>query len=67
LNAVEGFGFLKKGGVTYVTKQRVTAQWSYIVSDPDFCNHHWFGCALLSFTAGMHGGYFWKTKEAHRA
>jgi len=50
-----------------VTKQRVTAQWSYIVSDPDFCNHHWFGCALLSFTAGMHGGYFWRTEEVHRA
>jgi hypothetical protein len=28
-----------------VTEQRVTAQWSYIVSDPNFCNHHWFGCA----------------------
>jgi hypothetical protein len=26
-----------------------------------------FGCALLSFTIGMHGGYFWRTKEAHRA
>jgi hypothetical protein len=48
-----------------VTEQRVTAQWSYFVSDPDFCNHHWFGCALLSFTAGMHGAYFWRTKEAH--
>jgi hypothetical protein len=42
-------------------------QWSYIVSNPDFCNHHWFGYALLSFTAGMHGGCFWRAKEAHRA
>jgi hypothetical protein len=50
-----------------VTEQRVTAQWSYIVSDPNFCNHHWFGCALLSFTIGMHGGYHWRTKEAHCA
>jgi hypothetical protein len=31
-----------------------------------FCDHHWFGCALLSFTAGMHGGYFWRIKEARR-
>ncbi len=29
-----------------------------------FCT--WFGYALLSFTAGMHGGYFWKIKEFHR-
>jgi hypothetical protein len=28
-----------------VTEQRVTAQWSYVVSDPDFCDHHWFGYA----------------------
>jgi hypothetical protein len=41
-----------------VTEQRVTAQWSYIASDSDFCNHHWFGYTLLSFTAKMHGGYF---------
>jgi hypothetical protein len=42
-----------------VTKQQVTAQWSFAVSDLDFfCDHHWFGCALLSFTAGLHGGYF---------
>jgi hypothetical protein len=50
-----------------VTEQRVTAQWSYAVSNPDFCNHHWFGCALLSFIAGMHGGYLWKIEETHRA
>ncbi len=50
-----------------VIEQRVTVQWSSIVSDLDFCNHHWFGCALLSFNAGMHGGYFWRTKEPHRA
>ncbi len=49
-----------------VTEQRVTAQWSYAISDPDFCDHHWFGYALLSFTAGMHGGYFWRIKKAHR-
>jgi hypothetical protein len=66
LNEVEGLSFLRKGGVTYVTEQWVTAQWSYIVSNPDFCNHHWFGCALLSFIIGMHGGYFWRTKEDHR-
>jgi len=46
-----------------VTEQRVTTQWSSIVSDPDFCNHHWFGCALLSFTAGMYGGCFWRAEE----
>jgi hypothetical protein len=23
-----------------VTKQQVTAQWSFAVSDPDFCDHH---------------------------
>ncbi len=23
-----------------VTKQRVTAQWSFVISDPDFCDHH---------------------------
>ncbi len=40
LSEVEGLSFLKKGGVTYVTEQRVTAQWSYAVSDPDFCDHH---------------------------
>jgi hypothetical protein len=50
-----------------VTEQRVTAQWSYAVSNLDFCNHHWFGCALLSFIAGMHGGYLWKIEETHRA
>jgi len=50
-----------------VTEQRVTVQWSSIVSDPDFCNHHWFGCAVLSFTAGMYGGCFWRAKEAHHA
>jgi hypothetical protein len=50
-----------------VTEQRVIAQWSYIISNPDFCNHHWFGCALFSFTARMHGGYFWRTKEDHHA
>jgi hypothetical protein len=22
-----------------------------------------FGCALLSFTVGMHGGYFWRTRR----
>jgi hypothetical protein len=48
-----------------VTEQRVTALWSFVVSDPDFCDHHWFGYALLSFTAGMHGGYVWRIKEAH--
>jgi hypothetical protein len=58
LSEAEGLNFFKKGGVTYVTEQRVTTQWNYIVSNPNFCNHHWFGCALLSFTAGMHGGYF---------
>ncbi len=67
LSEAEGLNFLKKGGVTYVTEQRVTAQWSYAVSDPDFCDHHWFGYALLSFTAGMHGGYLWKIEETHRA
>ncbi len=67
LSEAKGLSFLKKGGVTYVTEQRVTAQWSYAAFDPDFCNHHWFGCALLSFTAGMHGGYFWRIKEAHHA
>jgi len=66
LSEAEGLSFLRKGGVTYVTEQRVTAQWSHIVSDLDFCNHCWFGCALLSFTAGMHGGCFWRAKEAHR-
>jgi hypothetical protein len=50
-----------------VTEQRVTAQQRFAVSDPDFCDHHWFGCALLSFTAGMHGGYVRRIKEAHRA
>jgi hypothetical protein len=50
-----------------VTEQWVTAQWSYAASDLDFCSHHWFGCALLSFIVGMHGGYFWRIKEAHRA
>jgi hypothetical protein len=25
---------------TSVTKQLVTAQWSFVVSDPDFCDHH---------------------------
>jgi hypothetical protein len=55
---LKGLSFLRKGGVTYVTEQRVTTQWSCIVSDPGFCNHRWFGCALLSFTTGMHGGYF---------
>jgi hypothetical protein len=50
-----------------VTEQQVTAQWSYVVSDLDFCDHHWFGCILLSFTAGMHGGYLWKIEETHRA
>jgi len=58
LNEAEGLSFLGKGGVTYVTEQRVTAQWSYTASDSDFCNHHWFGCALLSFTAKMLGGCF---------
>jgi hypothetical protein len=58
LNEVAGLSFLRKGGVTYVTEQRVTAQWSYTASDPNFFNHHWFGCALLSFSAKMHGGCF---------
>ncbi len=40
LSEAKGFSLLKKGGVTYVTKQRVTAQWSFVVSDPDFCDHH---------------------------
>jgi len=67
LNEAEGLIFLRKGGVTYVTEQRVTTQWSSIVSDPDFYNHHWFGCALLSFTVGMYGGCFWRAEEAHHA
>ncbi len=25
-----------------MTEQRVTAQWSLVVSDPDFCNRHGF-------------------------
>ncbi len=40
LSEAEGLGLLKKGGVTYVTKQRVTAQCNFVVSDPDFCDHH---------------------------
>jgi len=66
LSEAEGLSFFKKGGVTYVIEQRVTAQWSSIVSDPDFCNHHWFGCALLSFIAGMYGDCFWRAEEPHR-
>jgi hypothetical protein len=58
LYEAEGLSFLRKGGVTYVTEQRVTAQWSYTASDSDFCNHHWFGYALLSFIAEMHGSCF---------
>ncbi len=49
-----------------VTEQRATAQWSYVVSDHDFCNHHWFGCALFSFTARMHGGGGASNSEARR-
>jgi hypothetical protein len=49
-----------------VTEQRVTAQWSLAVSDLDFTTVMDFGCALLSFTEGMHGGYCWGILEADR-
>ncbi len=38
------FHFLKNnldtGAGRVVTKQWVTAQWNFAVSDPDFCDHH---------------------------
>jgi hypothetical protein len=43
-----------------VTEQRVTAQWSYFVSDPNFCNHHWFSAhyfhSLQECMAATSGG-----------
>jgi len=50
-----------------VTGHRVTAQWSFAIFDPDFATVMDFGCALLSFIEGMHGSYFWKIEETHRA
>jgi len=40
LNEAKGLSFLRKGGVTHVTEQWVTARWSYTASDSDFCKDH---------------------------